>query len=82
MEPASPSDATMLEAVSGSSLANPEVAGRVRDRLRERVEEAKRLAEREGEQDWRLRLAQQLDYRDWFEVQLKKRVGSEDAGPR
>ncbi|MCA0295042.1 MAG: hypothetical protein LCH96_06955 [Actinobacteria bacterium] len=77
MEPASPSDATMLEAVSGSSLANPEVAGRVRDRLRERVEEAKRLAEREGEQDWRLRLAQQLDYRDWFEVQLKKRVGSD-----
>ena len=65
----------MIEAVGGPSLANPEVAGQVRDRLRERVEEAKRMAESQGDEDWRGRLAQQLDYRDWFEVQLKKRVG-------
>jgi hypothetical protein len=77
LEPASGSDAAMLEAVSGPSLANPEVAGQVRDRLRERVEEAKRLADTQGDEDWRGRLAQQLDYRDWFQVQLKKRVGSE-----
>lgn len=77
LEPASGSDAAMLDAVSGQSLANPEVAGQVRDRLRERVEEAKRLAETQGEEDWRGRLAQQLDYRDWFQVQLKKRIGSD-----
>lgn len=77
LEPATSADATMLDAIGGSSLANPEVAGRVRDRLRARVEEAKRLAETQGEQDWRGRLAQQLDYRDWFEVQLKKRIGAE-----
>ena len=75
LEPASTSDAAMIEAVGGPSLANPEVAGQVRDRLRERVEEAKRMAESQGDEDWRGRLAQQLDYRDWFEVQLKKRVG-------
>lgn len=77
LEPATAADRTMIDAISGSSLANPEVAGRVRDRLKALVEEAKRLAETEGEQDWRLRLARQLDYRDWFEVQLKKRVGAE-----
>jgi len=77
LEPASDSDAAMLDAVSGQSLANPDVAGQVRDRLRERVEEAKRLAETQGDEDWRGRLAQQLDYRDWFQVQLTKRVGSD-----
>ncbi len=77
LESATSSDAAMLDAISGSSLANPEVAERVRDRLRERVEEAKRLADAQGEQDWRQRLARQLDYRDWFEVQLKKRVGTD-----
>lgn len=77
LEPASASDAAMLNAVSGPSLANPEVAGVVRDRLRERVEEAKRLAESQGDEDWRKRLAQQLDYRGWFEVHLRKRIGSD-----
>jgi len=77
LEPASASDAAMLEAVSGPSLANPDVAGLVRDRLRERVEEAKRLAETEGDEDWRNRLAHQLDYRGWFDVHLRKRIGSD-----
>ena len=77
LEPASASDAAMLEAISGPSLANPDVAGVVRDRLRERVEEAKRAAQAEGDEDWRNRLAQQLDYRSWFDVQLRKRIGSD-----
>lgn len=76
LEPASPSDKAMLDAVSGPLLTNPEVAAQVRDRLRERVEEAKRLAETQGDENWRGRLAQQLDYREWFDVQLKKRVGA------
>lgn len=76
LEPAGPADRVMLDAVSGPLLANPEVAAQVRDRLRERVEEAKRLAETQGDEDWRGRLAQQLDYREWFDVQLKKRVGT------
>ncbi len=76
LEPASLSDKAMLDAVSGPLLVNPEVAAQVRDRLRERVEEAKRLADTQGDEDWRGRLAQQLDYREWFDVLLQKRVGT------
>jgi len=75
LEPASEQDRIMLEAVRGSSLANPEVAAHVREHLRARVEEAKRLAVSAGEPDWRDRLAETLDYRHWFSVHLQKQIG-------
>ncbi len=77
LQPAGEQDRLMLEALRGSSLANPEVAGQVREHLRARVEEAKRLAVSSGEPDWRDRLADTLDYRRWFGVHLQKRIGAQ-----
>ena len=71
----------MLEAVRGPSLANPEVAGRVREHLRSRVEDAKSLAASAGEADWRDRLADTLDYRRWFDVNLRRKIGQGGWAP-
>lgn len=68
---------TLIDAVGGPQLANPEVAARVRDHLRDRVEPAKTSATREGDANWHDRLAQELDYRHWFEVSLHKKIGRE-----
>lgn len=75
--PAAEAERTLIEAVRGPQLANPEVAARVRDHLRDRVERAKTSAAREGDANWHDRLAQELDYRRWFEVTLHKKVGQD-----
>ncbi|MDR0285241.1 MAG: hypothetical protein LBI33_10195, partial [Propionibacteriaceae bacterium] len=75
LEPVTPADKLMVEAIRGASLANPEVAAQVRHNLRQRVEAAKQAAQAEGVADWRERLASQLDYRQWLAVQLRRRIG-------
>lgn len=75
LTPAAEAERTLIEAVRGPQLANPDVAARVRDHLRDRVERAKTSAAREGDANWHDRLAQELDYRHWFEVSLHKRIG-------
>ncbi|MGD8214419.1 SbcC/MukB-like Walker B domain-containing protein [Aestuariimicrobium sp. Y1814] len=66
----------VLDAVSGAALQDPHVQEQVRGFLRDRVDEAKRLAADRGQADWHDALAQQLDYRDWYEVTLERRIGS------
>lgn len=66
----------VLDAVSGAALQDPHVQEQVRGFLRDRVDEAKRLAEDRGQADWHDALAQQLDYREWYEVTLERRIGS------
>lgn len=66
----------VLDAVSGSALQDPQVQEQVRDFLRSRVDEAKRLAEDRGDADWHDALAQQLDYRQWYDVVLQRRIGA------
>ncbi|GAB3624151.1 TIGR02680 family protein [Mariniluteicoccus endophyticus] len=73
--------APILEAVSGPSLVDPEVAASVRTFLKEKVDEAKRAADDEGRSDWRDSLAAHLDYRTWYEVNLESRVAKGRWGP-
>ncbi|MEO7587870.1 MAG: SbcC/MukB-like Walker B domain-containing protein [Arachnia sp.] len=68
--------AGLIEAVTGPTLADPEVSARISDHLKDLVEATKRAAEAEGDANWRERLAGQLDYRKWFDVQLQRRVGA------
>ncbi len=71
-----PEHAGLIEAVTGPTLANPAVSARISGHLKELVEATKRAAEAEGDANWRERLATQLDYRKWFDVQLMRRVGA------
>ena len=66
----------VLDAVSGSGLLDPEVQAQVREFLRQRVDEAKRQADDEGQADWHDALARQLDYRDWYDIALERRIGA------
>ncbi len=66
----------LIEAVTGPTLANPEVSARISGYLKDLVEATKRAAEAEGDANWRERLGEQLDYRKWFDVQLQRRVGA------
>ena len=68
--------AGLIEAVTGPTLANPEVSARISGYLKELVEATKRAAEADGDANWRERLATQLDYRKWFDVLLMRRVGA------
>jgi len=77
LEPVTDADKAMIDAIRGSALANPEVATHVRNNLRARVEEAKQAALAAGQADWRDRLADQLDYRAWLDVQLRRKIGSD-----
>lgn len=65
----------VLDAVTGSALLDPEVQAQVREFLRDRVDEAKRQAVDEGQADWHDALARQLDYRDWYDIALERRIG-------
>ncbi len=71
-----PEHAGLIEAVTGPTLADPEVSTRISGHLKELVESTKRAAVAEGDANWRERLAGQLDYRKWFDVQLMRRVGA------
>ncbi len=65
----------VLEAVGGSALLDPDVQAQVREFLRHRVDEARRQALNEGQADWHDALARQLDYRDWYDITLERRIG-------
>lgn len=65
----------VLDAIAGSALLDPNIQTQVREFLRHRVDEAKRRADDEGEADWHDALARQLDYRDWYEITLERRIG-------
>lgn len=65
----------VLDAVTGSAMLDPEVQAQVRGFLRDRVDEAKRQAVDEGQADWHDALARQLDYRDWYDIALERRIG-------
>ncbi|NLE96904.1 MAG: hypothetical protein GX596_02805, partial [Propionibacterium sp.] len=71
----------VLDAITGPTLANPDVAAQVREFLREKVDEAKRTAVDEGHPDWRDSLADHLDYRNWYGIALERRFGASNWGP-
>lgn len=75
LEPSDPQNRIMLEAMRGSALMNREAEEHVREHLKSRVESAKRAAASAGEADWRDRLVETLDYRGWFEVHLRRKIG-------
>lgn len=66
----------VLDAVSGSGLLDPAVQAEIREFLRQRVDEARRQALNEGQADWQDTLAKQLDYRDWYDIALERRIGT------
>ena len=76
LEPAQGSSRAVLAALRGSaSLFDEATQTQVREFLRTRIEEARAASVDEGEVDWGERLAEALDYRQWWDVQLQMRPG-------
>lgn len=56
-------------------LMTDEVQAEVRRFLQIRIDEARSQAQQAGEVDWRRRLGEALDYRQWFDTTIEKRAG-------
>lgn len=65
--------AEVVHALESGALVNDEVFNQVQGFLKGRIDEAKRAAAERGDLSWRDGLAEQLDYRGWYDVHLRQR---------
>lgn len=76
LSPVEGASGAVLETLRGSaSLMDGDTADNVRNFLRTRIESAREASLSEGEVEWGDRLAQALDYRQWWDVRLQMRSG-------
>lgn len=76
LSPVEGASGAVLETLRGSaSLLDAGTADSVRQFLRTRIEGAREASLSEGDVEWGARLAEALDYRQWWDVRLQMRSG-------